>query len=526
MTYPPASMSDRSEVVFNVRETWLNAAGKPDYASPSAPVTDWRYVTNPNGSVSVSFTPPAAVPLPDGASVPPDAGAIYTFVYRAKAPKVMGIGFAAVRDLISFLRASSADASGTPNPLNDLKAAQCAAATDCPTDPSNNFDVALGEGISQSGRFLRDFLYLGFNDDGRGHRVFDGLMPISPAARRTWVNWRFAQAGRWSKAHEDHWMPGDQFPFGYATLTDPVSGRTDGLMKRCAASRTCPKIMQIDGAFEWWGGRASLVVTDGKGHDVRLPDNVRYYLIAGAQHGGGSGVTSGVVSQPASGSMCQIASSPVSESPVERALIPALENWVVKNAAPPPSQYPTVASGDLVPGDRASIGFPDLSRVLVPDGPAASPRPLSLNQVGMVNQLFVTDYTSAAPRPDLTKPYAVLEPRVDRDGNETTGIRLPEVAAPLATYAGWNLRGPGHAPRESCSYSGVAIPLAVSAAAKAPGDPRATLADLYKGRADYQAQVGAAADRLVDQGFLTRLDADHLYKAGAAAISPALIPSP
>jgi hypothetical protein len=474
LTYLPASMSDRSEVVFTARETWLDAAGKSDYASPSAPVTDWSYVTNPNGSVSVRFTPPATVPLPDGTSISPDAGAIYTFIYRAKDPKVMGIGFAAVRDLISFLRNAPADAGGAPNPLNDLKAAKCALGDHCPANPSTNFDVALGEGVSQSGRFLRDFLYLGFNDDGDGHKVFDGLMPVVPGARRTWVDWRFAQAGRWSKAHEDHWMPGDQFPFGYATLTDPVSGRTDGLMKRCEASRTCPKIMQIDGAFEWWGGRASLVVTDGAGHDVALPDNVRYYLVAGTQHGGGAGITSGVVTQPAAGSMCQFAPSPVSETPVERALIPALETWVVNNIAPPPSQYPTVASGDLVPSDRASIGFPDLSAVIAPSGATATPTPLSVAYTGAVNQLFVTDYSAAAPRPDLNKRYVVLEPRVDANGNETSGVRMPELSTPLATYTGWNLRAAGHAAPENCFYTGSAIPLAISAAAKARGDPRAT----------------------------------------------------
>jgi hypothetical protein len=143
-----------------------------------------------------------------------------------------------------------------------------------------------------------------------------------------------------------------------------------------------------------------------------------------------------------------------------------------------------------------------------------------------VNQLFVTDYSAAAPRPDLNKRYVVLEPRVDANGNETSGVRMPELSTPLATYTGWNLRAAGHAAPENCFYTGSAIPLAISAAAKARGDPRATLADLYRGRADYEAKFDAVADRLVAQGFLTRLDADTLYKAGAAKISPALIPAP
>ena len=395
-----------------------------------------------------------------------------------------------------------------------MKQAACAAGTNCPASPTTNFDVAIGEGISQSGRFMRDFLYQGFNKDANGNKVFDGMMPNIPASRKTWVNWRFAQGGRWSKQHEDHWMPGDQFPFTYGTLTDPVSGKTDGLMKNCLANSTCPKIMQLDGSFEWWGGRASLVVTDGAGHDITLPDNVRYYLVSGTQHGGGSGVTTGVITEPAAGSMCQFASSPVSQTAVERALIPALENWIVKNTAPPASQYPTVASGQLVASDRASVNFPDLSNVTVPSGATATPTPVSLNYSGNVNQLFVTDYSNAVPVADLSKQYTVLVPKVDANGNETSGIKMPELAVPVATYTGWNLRGTGHAVGEGCSSTGSAIPFAVSPATKAASDPRTTLAQLYSGRADYQGKFGAAADALVAAGYLTALDATNVYKRG------------
>ncbi len=136
---------------------------------------------------------------------------------------------------------------------------------------------------------MRDFLYQGFNDDTRGHKVFEGVIPIVPGARKMYTNLRWGQPGRWSKSHEDHFQPGDQFPFTYAVTTDPVSGATDGLLKRCLTTRTCPKIMQLDTAFEFWGGRSSLLVVDGKGHEVPVPDNVRLYMVPGAQHGGGGG---------------------------------------------------------------------------------------------------------------------------------------------------------------------------------------------------------------------------------------------
>ncbi len=494
-----------------------------DYAAPSTPVTSWTFVTNPNGSVSVQFTPPASVPTVSG-SVPPDAGTIYSFVYRAKEPKIFGVGFAAVRDLIGFLKNDAADASGNANPLNDMKAAACAAGTNCPVGPSTNFDVVMGEGLSQSGRFLRDFLYQGFNS-ANGRKVFDGMLPMIPGGRRMWLNERFAQPGRWSKQHEDHWMPGDQFPFAYNVFTDPVSGVNDGILKRCLTNNTCPRIMQIDGSYEWWGGRASLVVTDGAGRDLTLPDNVRYYMIAGTQHGGGAGVTTGVVTQPAAGSTCQFAASPVSMAPVERALVTSMENWLVRGTEPPRSRYPTVASGQAVAPNATAMGFPNLNAIRVPNGPTGTATSLSLTGVAPVNQVFVTDYRNAVPVADLNKQYTLFVPRVDANGNETSGILMPELAAPLATYAGWNLRSVGHAVGENCLFTGTALPFAVNPASKAATDPRATLAQLYTGRADYFARFDAAADALVAAGLFTAVDAD-VYKRGARNVSTTLVPAP
>ncbi len=524
LSYPPASLTDFSEVSFTARQSWIGADGKQLATSPSVPVAHWHYVDN-GGLGAVEFTPPAAVPAADGSHVPADAGTIYSFVYRAKNPLVAGIGFAAVRDLVSFLKNASADEHGNPNPVADLKAAACAAGTGCAAHPATNFDVAIGEGTSQSGRFLRDFLYRGFNKDARGARVFDGLMPIIAGARRTWVNERFAQPGRWTTQHDDHWMPGDQFPFSYGVTTDPVGGSTDGLMKRCLATATCPKIMQVDGAFEWWNGRGSLNVTDGAGHDLALPDNVRYYYVAGTSHGGGAGVTSGVVPAPAAGAKCQFAGSPVAEAPVERALLPALESWIVKDAPPPASRYPSVANGTLALPDRAAAGFPDLADASVPYGPSATPAPVNVTRFGPINQLFVTRYGVGLPVADPARPYTLLVSKVDANGNELGGIRMPELLAPLATYTGWNVRTAGNAIGEGCGMTGSAIPFAVSPQSRAAADPRTTLAQLYTGRADYEARFGAAADALVRRGYLGAADA-RAMKAGAAGISPALIPAP
>ncbi|MEI7740698.1 MAG: alpha/beta hydrolase domain-containing protein [Betaproteobacteria bacterium] len=535
LSYPPASMTDMSQVTFTARQSWLNASGLQEYNVPSVPVTTWSYVTATNGTVSVQFTPPASVPTPNGSNVAPDSGTIYSFVYNAKNPVISGIGFAAVRDLITFLKNSSSDAQGNANPLNDMKGAACADPSSCASNPSTNYDVSIAEGVSQSGRYLRDFLYQGFNDNAAGGKVFDGMLPIIPAGRRTWTNWRFNQAGRWGKMHEDHWMPGDQFPFSYTTITDPVGGTNDGLMKLCLATNTCPKIMQIDGTFEWWGGRASLVVTDGKGKDLALPNNVRYYLIAGTQHGGGAGVTTGVVVQPSAATaatlftsnLCQFASSPVSMTPVERSLIPAMENWITRNINPPASQYPTVAAGTLVAPSQAAIGFPVLTTASVPNITASTAQSLNANFAGSISQIMVTDYSKAVPSYDLSKQYTVLVPKVDKNGNEISGILMPEMAVPVATYAGWNVRGAFHAMGEGCSSTGSSIQLPLTAAAaQAAGDSRSALSNLYLGRADYINKFSTATDSLVSRGFLTNLDALNVYKLGAQSISPTLIPNP
>jgi hypothetical protein len=527
LSYPPADASDRASVIFTARQSWQTRYGAADpgpasYDAPSVPVTDWHYAMGPAGEATVVFSPPAQVSGPGGKPVASDAGTIYSFVYRARDPRVNGIGFAAVRDLVSFLRHDADDAFGHANPLDDLKAAACATAS-CPSQPATNFDVAIGEGISQSGRFLRDFLYLGFNADGAGREVFDGMMPIIAGARRTWVNERFSQPGRWSKQHEDHWQPGDQFPFTYATITDPIGGRTDGLLAGCTANGTCPRVMQIDGEFEWWGARASLVVNDGKGNDLGLPASVRYYLVSGTMHGGGDGVTSGLVNLPAPESQCQLPTSPVAEAPVWRALVPALIDWVARDTVPPPSQYPTVASGTAVRQD--ATGFPDLGDAVVPSG--GRPSPLHLASSGIVNPIAVTRYEHALPVADQRRAYALLVPKVDGAGNATSGILVPDLKVPLATYTGWNPRGEGHAVGEGCFLYGGTIPFAVDGAAKAGGhDSRPTLADLYHGRADYQGKVAAAATALVHDGYLLQADANNLFDAHARAVSPLLIPAP
>ena len=234
-------------------------------------------------------------------------------------------------------------------------------------------------------------------------------------------------------------------------------------------------------------------------------------------------MTTGIVTQPAEGATCRYAPSPVSMAAAERALLLAMEDWIVAGAPPPPSTHPTVAAGTAVRPTRAALGFPDLSDIRVPDGAAATPLGLSVEALAPANQLFVTDYGNAVPVADLSRPYTLLVPKVDANGNETAGILMPEQAVPLGTYTAWNVRAEGHAAGDACLASGSALPFAVDAASRAAGDPRATLSTLYPSRAAYFQAFDAAADGLVEGGFLTELDAANA-KTGARSVSDALIP--
>jgi len=432
--------------------------------------------------------------LPPGS----DAGSIFTFIYPARDPIVMGIGFAAIRDLVSFLNFEKRDRQGNANPLRDFKQVPCNA-KHC--DRDQNFDVTIMEGVSQSGRFTRDYLWQGFNADGHGRQVFNGMFPIIPGSRKTYTNFRWAQPGRWSKGHEDHWQPGDQFPFAYNVIKDRLSGRTDGILKRCLQTKTCPKIVHLDGGFEIFGARGALVSTDGAGHDLDLPDNVRLYVVPGANHGGGGGVAA-----PAQLPQCQFVGSVVVEGTIDRALVPVLEDWVAKGIRPPRSQWPSFDDHTLAPAsNQAAVGFPNLAGVGFPYGG------------DLYNQIAVTDYSEAVPVPDLSKIYSSLASRTDSDGNEIAGVRVPDVVVPLATYASWNVRGAGHTPGEGCYYQASTVPFARTLAARmATGDPRPSLQERYRNKADYVSRVQAAAEALVAQRLLLPEDVAVYVNAAQA----------
>jgi Alpha/beta hydrolase domain len=399
-----------------------------------------------------------------------DRGAIYEFIYRARDPVVMGIGFAAIRDIVSFLRYATRD-----NPL---------APQDRPC-----IRHALGFGISQSGRVLRDLVYLGFNEDLAGRPVFDGILPVVAGSRRTCINWQFAQAGRYSRQHEDHSYGDDQFPFSYPTLSDTISGRSGGILQRARDAGVCPKVMHLDTESDLWQARSSLVVTDTSGADIAMPDEVRVYAASGVPHAAFRPLTKPVMKLPG---------NRLGYGAFMRALLVALFEWVEHGIAPPDSRFPSRASGTLVTLAEARSTFPKLPQVNFPN---------------LLNELRLRDHSVEPPIESLA--YPVFVQATDADGNALGGIRHPMVDAPLATHTGWSLRATGYGEGELFTIQGSMIPFATTEAERQrAGDPRPSVEARYASRDVWAARLAAATDRLAaERLLLLPEDGDRLLAA-------------
>ncbi|MGC8525016.1 MAG: alpha/beta hydrolase domain-containing protein [Acidibrevibacterium sp.] len=414
-----------------------------------------------------------------------DTNHIYDFTYTARDPRVLGLGFAATRDLVAFLRRETADENGIVNPL------------------AGRIRFTIAHGTSQSGRFLRSFLDLGFNAAPGGGRVFDGMV-VHIAAVRLALNQRFAQPSAASMQHEEHLAPTQDFPFTWQQSRDALSGSRAGILDACTKTRTCPEIFQELSSLEYWNSRAALDTTDGAGHDLPLPAQVHLYHFAGTQH------VLGLRAGP-----CDYAQNPNSYLEAMRALLLHLARLLEKNTPPPASRYPRVADNTLLePGEVARI-FPHIPGVagnaLINDmpvmlrGPGFDPR----HESGILAE---------PPVAKSNARYDVRVPAVDGDGNETDGVRSVALQAPLGTYTGWNLRKAGFAEGDLCYLVGSFFPFARTRAEReANGDPRPSLEERYRDHAGYVAAVTAAIARQSEAGFLLPEDAARLRAEAEAS---------
>jgi hypothetical protein len=410
----------------------------------------------------------------------PEPGTLYDVTYLARDPLPLGAGFAATRDLISRLR------YGAETPHSAAETLHSGAAT----LPSGSETTALlgrrpnhvlAFGISQAGRYLRDHIAQGFNRDEAGRRVFDGVLAHTAGIGRLFLNHAFGQPFRTNTRHEDHEFPENEFPFSPVAMPDPVTGREGALLRGDGSD---PLLIQTNTSTEYWQKGASLLHTDPLGeHDVALPEGVRLYLIAGTQHGGRPG-------SPRDRGPALHLRNPHNPMPALRALLVALDAWVVTGRAPPPSAVPSLAEGSLVPPD--ATGFPEIPGIAVARA-ANLVRPPG-------------DWVAPAPSGAV---YRCLVCRVDGDGNEVAGVRLPDIAVPRGTYTGWNLYRAPYPEGELADRDGSFIPFAKTTAERLEKqDPRPSLEERYGGgRPAYVAAVERAAAALVSARFLLPEDA-------------------
>jgi hypothetical protein len=434
----------------------------------------------PNSDWSFAKCPDGKNPTPSNVDVCYPAGFspnyMYELVYVGQEPMVMGIGFAATRDLVSFLRYERSSA----NPLLAKGAATAA------EDPLR---WAVGFGRSQSGRYIKDLVYQGFNLDEGKRVVFDGILPLISGSRLTYTNVEFSMPGRAPSPVGSHFYGGDQFPHTYATVSDPISKKRDGWLARCTDQRACPKVMHWDSGIEAWAGRNSLVVADGLGKsDLPVPENVRLYYFASTQH---------VPTLKPDYGICKHLGNPNPYREPVRALLTAMQAWIVDGKLPPASRFPRVSDGTLVPPvPESAFGFPKIP------GVAYS---------GKHNELHIKDFSVQPPQNIAGTSYTILVPKVDADGNDVAGVRSVALQVPLATHTGWNQRREGFMENEFCNLQGSYIPFAKTAAERG-SDPRPSLQERYGNQAGYVAKVEEAARKLVSEGFLLPEDAARIVQ--------------
>jgi alpha/beta hydrolase family protein len=469
------SLADRDHAAYAVvdpdsPDNVLTVRDSVDGPRRIVPRSQWRFARDEGGTSVADAT---RVYM----SAKFEPGKIYEVVYTAENPPVVGLGPAAIRDTVAMLKYKAADAVGIP---------------------AGAITRATAFGVSQSGRFLRKYLYDGFNRDESNRKVFDGVIAHVAGGGRGSFNHRFAQPSRDGHPYLNFFYPTDIFPFTDVAQRDPDSGVTDGLLTHAGAPEVLPKIFYTNSEYEYWGRAASLIHTTVDGAaDAPLMDNVRIYLLTAGQHG--------PAAFPPAQTIGQQKNNPLDYRWAMKALLVAMDRWTATGALPPPSKYPRIADGTLVAPDK--LRFPKLRDVAT---------------TTMVHKAYRADY---GPRfasegvvtvepPKIGKAFPILVPQVDGDGNGIAGIRMPELAAPLATYTGWNLfndrSGP---PTVLSSMQGSYIPLARTAADRQRGsDPRASIAERYRDKDQYIGLVTKAAKELIDQRYLLADDLAAIVK--------------
>jgi hypothetical protein len=458
------NLGDRDHLAYPVAnpddpENTLTVRDSPLGARRTIPRAEWSFARLENGK-----------PIPDRRHIYMASGfepkKIYEIVYRGQDPPLVGLGLAAARDLTSFVKYGGETVS----------------------IPRGTIDRALAFGVSQSGRFLRTYLYFGLNADEAGRRVFDGVLAHVAGGGRGSFNHRFAQPSRAAFTFGNFLYPTDIFPFTDIEQLDPETGARDGLLTHAGKTQPLPKIFYTNSSHEYWGRAASLIHTTVDGlADVPIMDNVRIYLFAGTQHGPGA--------FPPARTIGEQPGNPHDFRWSMRALLLAMDRWVAEGKEPPPSRYPRIDHGTLVSATK--VRFPGIPGVRTS---TAAHRAYRVD--------YGPDFTARGivtkEPPKVGNPFPIMMSQVDADGNEVAGVRLPDVAVPLATYAGWNLYNSQSGPDGVlANLHGAYIPFSFTRVEREQSkDPRPSIEERYQNREHYLGLVAKAAMDLIQQGYL------------------------
>ncbi len=489
--YVPASFDTKQSTFSGALAE--NIQGKQVGPRTTIPSTDWTWV-NCQTKAPADATTDAdnlCAKLSKGTL---DPKLVYTLVFPAKDPLVLGLGFAAMRDVISFFRHTDKDEAGTANPI------------------AGKVPHVVAQGISQSGNYAKSYIHLGFNEDEQGRPVWDSINSHI-ASRFVPLNFRFAIPG----GSPTMFAPGNEGALWWTATPDTKRGRqTTSLFARCTTSKTCPKVFETFGGAEFWNQRMSLgMVSNDDAKDIPLPENVRRYYFPGTMHGGGAGGFNLTTKKGQAGT-CVLMENPNSEVEGVRALLVAMTDWTVKNTAPPDSRYPTLANGLLTTDKKGGpFKFPAIPGVPEPYG--ISNPVLDYDFGPQLNANDLSGYITQQP-PVVKQALQSYIPVVDADGNDRGGVPSVLHLAPLGTYMGWNITDNGVLKGQICSLNGSFVPFTKTKAERdKAGDPRPSLEERYGDRQGYVCAVRKATRQSVKERVLLEEDATRLINDATKA---------
>ena len=405
-------------------------------------------------------------------------GKIYYLAYTPSIAPVVGVGMLAVRDVASFFKSDS-----NLNPRN------------------KSFDKVFGFGISQTGRMQRHMLYLGLNLDEEGEIAYDGHIVHVAGARRGEFNHRYAQPSQQSAPGFGH-----MFPFADEEMKDPYSDSIDGLFNNLRKTNSVPKVFYTNSSAEYWrGDGANMHIHPIEETDLTEAPEARMYHFSGTQHGAGTLAPDDVGPD---GSVGMYKFNVVDYRPLLRASLINLDRWTTDNILPPPSSCPRISDGTAI---KPEVLIDKVNNVLDMN----TPDPEKVWLIRRVDMGERADEGIGKFPAEEFETYQNFVSNIDDDGNETGGIRLPDLTVPLGSHFGWNLRHPDtKEPDEQIAMQGISIFFETSKENRdKKGDNRLSINERYNSKDEFIDRVKEETKKLLEQNYIIQDDFDIVVEA-------------